>query len=97
MIDKQINCWEKIHCGREPGGIHAESHGICPATEQDKYDKVNNGKNGGRFCWFIDGTNCSEEIQGAFIDRFEHCQKCEFFLLVQKQENRHLVIVQYDT
>ncbi len=94
MIKNNINCWEHKQCGREINGKNIDSLGICPAASLDKFDAVNNGKNGGRFCWFIEKTTCEIEVVGNFFERFEHCQKCEFYLLVQKQENRHLVVVQ---
>jgi len=91
-----INCWEFTKCGREPGGENSEQLGVCPATVEDKFNGINNGRNGGRFCWFVEETNCSRISNEAFIDRFELCQKCAFFLLVQKQETRHMVVVRND-
>lgn len=96
MIKNNINCWEYKKCGREPGGKKSDSNGVCPAATQEKYHNINNGKNGGRFCWFVEETQCNEEVQQSFFEKFEHCLKCEFYLLVQKQENRHLVIVRND-
>jgi len=93
IVLSNINCWEFMKCGREPGGINSESEGVCPTASNALLDKTNNGKNGGRICWYVDGTNCMKKISGEFIDRFEYCQKCSFYLLVQKQENRHLVVV----
>jgi hypothetical protein len=96
MTNNRINCWEYKNCGQEPGGKNVESHGVCPVTIQSKYDMVNGGKNGGRLCWFVDNTFCNNERQGSFLEKFEHCSKCDFFLLVQKQQGRHLVVVRND-
>lgn len=91
-----VNCWEFTKCGRELGGVNSGLYGVCPTSVESKYHGINNGKNGGRFCWFVDDTNCKEKSRKSFIDRFEHCQQCAFFLLVQKQENRNLVVVRND-
>jgi hypothetical protein len=96
MVQTITNCWEHIKCGREPGGKNVESEGLCPAAIQEKFNGINRGKNGGRFCWFVKETKCKGNTEINFIDSFEHCQKCEFFLLVQKQETRHLVVVRND-
>lgn len=93
MIDEIINCWEYKQCGREPGGIHVDELGICPASIDEMHNGINNGINGGRICWSIDGMTCAGIPRGSFFDTFEHCQQCEFYLLVQKQERRHFVVV----
>lgn len=93
ILNNKVNCWEYKKCGREPEGVNSVSQGVCPAAIHGHLDKTNNGTNGGRICWSIDGTRCSEETDGTFLDRFEHCQRCSFYLLVQKQETRHLVVV----
>jgi len=96
MVKNNINCWEYTKCGREPGGKNIDSPGVCPATVQEKYNDINNGINGGRFCWFVENTMCNGEVQTSFLEKFEHCLKCEFYLLVQKQQNRHLIVVRND-
>lgn len=96
MVKNNINCWEFKKCGLEPGGEKSHLHGVCPAVVGDKYDKINNGHHGGRFCWFVEGTLCDGNKQEGFFEKFEHCVKCEFYLLVEKQENRHLVLVRND-
>jgi hypothetical protein len=96
MTNNRINCWEYKKCGLEPGGKNVESRGICPAAIQSTYDLVNNGKNGGRLCWYVEKTLCDNEQQESFLEKFEHCLKCDFYLLVQKQQGRHLVVVRND-
>ncbi|MDD5492412.1 MAG: hypothetical protein PHV60_07020 [bacterium] len=82
----KMNCWEFKKCGREPGGTKETDLGVCPATVETRTDKINTGKNGGRACWVIAGTYCQGEIQGTFASKIRDCIKCEFFLLVAKEE-----------
>ncbi len=56
------NCWEVKACGREPGGKNAGFLGICPSALLSKFDGINGGKCGGRFCWNIAGTLCGERL-----------------------------------
>ena len=86
MVKKNINCWEYKKCGREPGGTEVHLHGVCPAASEEKYHEINNGLNGGRFCWIVEDTLCGEGVQTSFLDKFEQCLKCKFYLLVRKQE-----------
>jgi len=80
------NCWEIKHCGRETGGAKAEKLGICPAVLDERLDGVHGGKNAGRACWVVAGTLCSGEVQGTFASKYSSCEKCDFYLLVQKEE-----------
>lgn len=88
-----LNCWEFMHCGREPGGANVGELGVCPAATETKYNSINRGYNSGRFCWYIEATCCDGDVQGVFFDKFDSCIKCDFFLKVQKEEGRHLKIV----
>ncbi|MHB1051131.1 MAG: two-CW domain-containing protein [Bacteroidota bacterium] len=96
MTNNRTNCWEYKNCGLEPGGKNSESRGICPAAIQTNFDMVNNGINGGRFCWFVEKTLCNNEQQGSFLEKFGHCVTCDFYLLIQKQQGRHLEVVRND-
>ncbi len=78
MPEKQ-NCWEYEKCGREPGGINADTLGICAATTEKRLDGVHGGKNGGRACWVIAGTFCDDEIQGTYAQKERSCIHCDFF------------------
>ena len=92
-LNKNINCWEFKKCGREPGGINANSEGVCPAAAEGRYSGINGGINGGRICWFVDDTRCDNGPTHTFLHKFERCQSCDFYLKVQKQQARHLVVV----
>lgn len=89
---KKLNCWEFMSCGRELDGINAEELGVCPASNQSKYNGINNGLNGGRSCWAIVGTLCRGTVQDSYIRKFPDCLKCAFFLKVQEQEEKDFTI-----
>lgn len=97
MKKEQIkNCWEYLQCGREPGGSHVDELGICPATIVNRFNGVNGGENAGRFCWFVSGTLCEGRTQGSFAKKLRDCLECSFYLQVEKEEGRHLVLTEDD-
>jgi hypothetical protein len=69
-----------MNCGPEPNGRNMTELGICPAATDDNSKSINKGKNGGRFCWTVAGTQCDGEIQGTFAKKFENCLKYKFYL-----------------
>jgi hypothetical protein len=81
------NCWEFKNCGREPGGKKVLELGICPAATEGKLDGVHGGRRGGRACWVVAGTYCKGEVQGTFAAKFGNCRECEFYQLVQREED----------
>jgi hypothetical protein len=81
----KLNCWEYKKCGREPGGFQESKLGTCPATTFQVVDGFNNGKNGGRICWGINGTFC-KDIAGIFVKKIDSCILCDFYLLVVNEE-----------
>jgi CBS domain-containing protein len=85
-----LNCWEFMHCGREPGGVHAEGSGICPATTASSVYGLHSGINGGRVCFAITGTLCGGEPQGDLAAKSVECPQCEFYKLVAKEEGAGL-------
>ena len=86
-MEKKLNCWEFKNCGREPGGVKVNEQGICPATNNSLVNGVNGGNNGGRICWSIAGTFCNGEIKGSFAQDKFTCLMCDFFKLVEEEEN----------
>lgn len=80
------NCWEVKKCGRQPGGEKVAELGVCPATTETRLDGVHEGRNAGRACWVVAGTLCKGEVQGSFARKFDNCEKCDFYLSVQKEE-----------
>jgi hypothetical protein len=82
-----LNCWEFKKCGREPGGEKASELGICPATNDETFNLLNRGKNGGRICWAIAGTFCGGKVQGTFANKQKSCIVCDFFQHVRGEED----------
>ena len=81
------NCWEVKRCGRQPGGVHFDDLGVCPAAVERKLDGAHGGKNAGRACWVVAGTLCGGEIQATFARKYQSCQHCDFYKMVQKEES----------
>jgi hypothetical protein len=84
---KKLNCWEIEKCGREPGGAKIAEHGECPAATETSANGINEGKNGGRICWAIAGTFCSEKAKGISAKEKFTCMSCDFFKLVNEEED----------
>jgi two-component system NtrC family sensor kinase len=63
-------CWEYMKCGRDK-----DASLKCPAYP-----------NFGRICWAVAGTFCEGKVQGTFAQKYEDCQKCEFFGKIKKRE-----------
>jgi len=82
---KKLNCWEFKKCGREPGGAHGEL-GVCPSATETKLNGSHDGTNAGRACWVVAGTFCGGKVQGSFAKKYEHCEVCDFYKLVMKEE-----------
>jgi hypothetical protein len=81
------NCWEYFKCGREPGGERADKLGVCPASQERKLNGIHGGKNGGRACWVVAGTNCERENKGNSAKKEATCTACEFYQLVKDEEH----------
>lgn len=95
-MQERRNCWEVMKCGREPGGAQAGELGACPSAEDQRFDGVNNGKNGGRFCWAVAGTLCGGKQQGTFAQKLENCFNCRFYREVELQEGKSTVFMPSD-
>ena len=90
-MEKQ-NCWDYKNCGREPNGAKAIELGICPATTETKVNGINNGVNAGRACWAVAGTLCGGKIQGEYASKMQNCLACDFYTVVQDEEDDDYVI-----
>jgi len=66
----QVKCWEYMKCGRDK-----DCSLKCPAYP-----------NFGRVCWAVAGTFCEGKIQGTFAQKYEDCQKCEFYQKTRRKE-----------
>ncbi len=83
----RLNCWEYMHCGREPNGLRVSSQGVCQAALECAASDMHGGKNGGRVCWAVSGTLCGGCVQGSFACKIKDCMQCDFYHLVQKEED----------
>jgi signal transduction histidine kinase len=66
----EVKCWEYMKCGRDK-----DASLKCPAYP-----------NFGRVCWAVAGTFCEGKVQGTFAQKYEDCQKCEFFQKMRDRE-----------
>ena len=85
-------CWEIFKCGREPGGEKYAELGVCKAALPNKYDGMNEGVHGGRFCWAITGTLCGGKVRGRYCEKIETCLSCEFLQQVEKEQGRRFIL-----
>jgi hypothetical protein len=69
-------------------GSDVEKYGICPVYTDDFTNGINCGKNGGRICWIISGTDNNGKNQRINSNNFLKCMKCDFHNLVQKEEGK---------
>jgi len=95
-MSKKENCWEFMHCGREPGGKKADEIGICPVSTNPKYNGVNGGKNSGRYCWAMSRTFCKGKILGTFAKAYYNCLLCPFLLATSDEEGFFFVLQEED-
>lgn len=98
MSARRLNCWEYKKCGREPRGARAVELGVCPAASDTSFHGLNQGKNAGRICWAVAGTFCGGKVQGTFAEKRRSCIDCDFFKLVQVEEetsNLHTKFLRY--
>ena len=92
----KLNCWEVMHCGREPGGTACARLGACPATTDGTVDGINGGRNGGRLCWAVAGTFCGGRVQSCQALARHTCMACRFFAEVLDEEGPEAVMSRPD-
>jgi two-component system NtrC family sensor kinase len=63
-------CWEFMRCSRD-----RNSELKCPAFPHF-----------GRACWVVAGTFCEGKVQGTFAQKYENCEKCDFYQGVVRKE-----------
>ena len=86
----KINCWEFKKCERQESGEKTEDLGVCPASTETRLDGVHDGLNAGRSCWVVAGSMCGGKRQGSFAQKYENCQKCDFYQAVKQEEGVNL-------
>lgn len=95
MVVLKKNCWEFNGCGKEPGGKNVYLEGECPAASQASMNGINDGVNGGRYCWRVPNTLCT--VNGSitipnWAHKMKECLVCDFFNLVREEEGKDLKI-----
>ena len=83
----KLNCWEFMKCGQETEVAKITEYDVCPAVTKTSANGINGGKNGGRICWAIAGTLSNEKIEGRIAKEKFSCLNCDFFKLVNREEN----------
>ncbi|MBF0368633.1 MAG: hypothetical protein HQL52_04170 [Magnetococcales bacterium] len=68
--NRKANCWEITECGKEFA---------CIAGTDTRYDGLLGGKNGGRFCAFIEGTLCKDGVPLTSEKKLEKCLNCKIY------------------
>ena len=84
--NSRANCWEVIHCGRENGGVNCATLGPCPAATESRLDGINCGKNGGRACWTVPGTQINWGEPSSGVAKTLGCLTCSFMRRVEEEE-----------
>ena len=75
----KLNCWNFMNCGRYPGGPKEHELGICPVTINTDMDGFLDGRAAGRACAYIEGSLCGGNIQGDYLSKKKHCEKCHYY------------------
>jgi len=68
-----------MKCGREPGGEKVTELGICRAADEEFFNGINGGKNGGRICFAVAGTFSNDVVQCSCTEKLASCKDCIFF------------------
>jgi hypothetical protein len=79
LVSKKQNCWEYMKCGREPEGEKVAELGICRAADDEFFNGINGGKNGGRICFAVAGTFSNDVVQCSCTEKLASCKDCIFF------------------
>ena len=68
-----------MKCGREPEGEKVAELGICRAADEEFFNGINGGKNGGRICFAVAGTFSNDVVQCSCTEKLASCKDCIFF------------------
>ena len=83
-MNEKVNCWEYLNCKYQK----ELNEGGCPAYTDLQYHGINRGKNGGRICWAIDGTQCQADPELQICG----CLECDFFQQVKMEEGDDFIL-----
>lgn len=85
-MDRLLNCWEYMLCGREPGGSSVDEFGVCPSAVDERFDGIHGGDKAGRTCWVVAGSVRKENIQCLFAKDKKNCGMCDFYRIVKREQ-----------
>jgi len=86
------NCWDYMKCGLELGGEKVAESGVCPAVTYTAFKGINDGYNGGRYCWGIVGTLSTSNLCCSHAAQIKDCKLCDFYKLVEKESENQFVV-----
>ncbi len=85
QLDRRENCWEVRDCGRTERG--KDGTPPCAVVLARHANGVNSGVNGGRVCWSIVGSLCSDrKVASDLSGEQSNCTTCGFFQQVWDEE-----------
>ncbi len=91
-MNRALNCWEYMLCGREVGGSRVDEEGVCPAATDKRLTGIHKGKNGGRSCWVVAGSISKGIVECTFAGRGKYfCGQCDFYNFVKAEEGSKLL------
>jgi hypothetical protein len=61
-------------------------------SHAEGFHGVNEGTNGGRFCWAVVGTLCHGQVQGTFAEKAMDCMACAFYAHLARQYRNDFII-----
>jgi hypothetical protein len=84
-MSHKLNCWEFHNCGREKGGLMADTLGVCPVSQAMRFDGTNGGQSAGRTCWKIPNSVCQNNRLSS--GKGGSCAECAFYRRVHFEEH----------
>lgn len=90
-VNKILDCWEYMLCGRGPGGSNVEKLGVCSVVRDSRFNGVHRGNNAGRACWVVAGSLNKDNIECPYAQKSKNCSACDFYQIVRKEEGDQLL------
>lgn len=87
------NCWDIKKCCRQRVGKNAQTMGTCPAAVSNKFNGINFGECGGRFCWAVKDACRGEVSPARRVARLKNCINCMVFKIIQDEEGNGFVMM----
>ncbi len=84
---RKQDCWEFMECGRGPGAARGSGLEPCAAARDSRLHGTHGGRNAGRACWVVAGTQCGGVVGGTYASKFRDCRQCPFYAAVKREEH----------